>query len=233
MPAYNCRAAWLVVLGLCLAPTTGCALTGGQGDPANPCQGSPLTPVAWTAQTEMGSPETRFCPFAGTCQATFNWEASGASTSVTVDPVRGESTLTATVILQPSTARSCPSALQVDGTVTLELAEGKLAEQRPITLSALTRQSSPTLSFNLKEEEFGTWTSIQKSDPASSLDMLIEMAPLTEVCVGSVSLNAQSVSNAPGTKLLAPLATWFGQPSTSCSPPHSTGGGSNGGVPQT
>ena len=53
-----------------------------------------------------------------------------------------------------------PNALQVDGTVTLELPEGTVAEERPVTISAEAGMIPTSLEFALKEEEFGLWVSI-------------------------------------------------------------------------
>jgi hypothetical protein len=215
MQTNDRRAAWLVVLGLCLVPAAGCS----SGECAClDCQTRSVTLVAWTDQTALGSPEALFSPFPGTCQAPFRWDASGWSTMVTVEPVQGESTLTATVVLQQSSARwlirtQCPNALQVDGTVTLELPEGTVAEQRPVTISAEAGMIPTSLEFALKEEEFGPWVSISKSDPASTLSMSIQVTALAQACSGQIRLTSQTVSNGGGGANAAsgadgPFATW-------------------------
>ena len=54
MQTNDRRAAWLVVLGLCLVPAAGCS----SGECAClDCQTRSVTPVAWTDPTALGSPE--------------------------------------------------------------------------------------------------------------------------------------------------------------------------------
>jgi hypothetical protein len=129
--------------------------------------------------------------------------------------VQGQSTLTATLVLDPSTARlvtqtpaSCPNLLQVDGTVTLALPEGKVADQRPITLSASPGLAPASLSFVLTESDLGPWVSLRKSDPASSLGMSIEVTELGRGCSGQITLTSQKVQNGVGSGMGGPFASW-------------------------
>jgi hypothetical protein len=160
------------------------------------CQAKTTTPVAWTEQSHLGTPEQLFSSLAGSCQAPFHWADSGA----TVDPPQGQSTLTATVALDSSSARwvtytntgLCPEALQVDGTVTLELPEGKIADQRPVTLGASAGTVTSRLSFVLNEEDFGPWVSIRKSDPQTSFRMTIDMTTINSGCSGEIQLGSST-----------------------------------------
>ena len=159
----------LLGLASCLAPMAGCSSDCGCA--VQQCQVKTTTAVAWTEQSQLGTPEQLFSSLAGSCQAPFHWAGSGSG-AVTVDPPQGQSTLTATVALDSSSARwvthtstaMCPDALQVEGTVTLELPEGKIADQRPVTLGASAGSTSTSLSFVLNEKDFGPWVSIRKSE---------------------------------------------------------------------
>ena len=179
------------------------------------CQPSSTTPVAWTDQTALGSPEAIFSPFAGTCQAPFRWDGSAFASAIVVEPTQGASTLTATVVLDPSTARwvtqtpaTCSNLLEVDGTVTLALPEGKVADQRPVTISTSAGLAPTGLALSLREEEFGPWVSIGKTDPASSLAMSITVSAIARGCSGQVILSSQRVSNGMGSGGAGPFASW-------------------------
>jgi hypothetical protein len=173
------------------------------------------TAVAWTDQTALGSPEALFSPFAGTCQATFSWDGSGWS-SLNVEPLQGQSTLTATVVLDPSSARwvtrgsawPCTDELRLDGTVTLELPEGNVANQHPVTMSVGEGVVPTSMSFALDESEFGPWVSIQKTDQNASLGMSIELGAVAQACSGRILLSYEARFDGGGTGATGPLASW-------------------------
>jgi hypothetical protein len=171
--------------------------------------------VAWAEQTALGSPQELFSSFPGSCQTPFQWDASAWSGTLTVTPPQGLSRITATVALNPASARlvthtpaSCPDTLQIDGAATLELPEGKVADQQPFTISASAGLAPTALSFVLKEADFGPWVSIQKSDPSSTLSMPITVSPLGRACSGQVGLSSQTVSNGVGSGGGGPIASW-------------------------
>src|SRR5512138_2078856 len=99
------RALLLAVFALALAPLAGCPTGERCSLCGDNCQVSTTTPVAWTEQTALGSPEQLYSSFAGTCQAPFEWDASPWSGALAVVPRAGESTLSATVALDPTSAR--------------------------------------------------------------------------------------------------------------------------------
>ena len=199
------RAILLVALGLCPGALAGCPASEQCSKCGLDCKVSTTTPVAWTEQTALGSPEQLFSSFAGSCQAPFKWDGSGWTSELTVAPPQGQSTLIARVALDPASARlltrtpaACPDLLEIDGTATLELPEGKVADQQPFTISASAGMAPVALSFALKEEDFGPWVSIQKSDPSSTLSMPISVTALGRACSGQVGLSVQTVRNGVG-----------------------------------
>jgi hypothetical protein len=225
MERSDCRSKWLMALGLglSLVQIAGCSSdsdsckTGGSrcGNAGTQCQVASTTPVAWTEQTTAGVPEGLFSPFSGACQSPFRWDGSGWSGSIAVEPVQGQSTITATVVLDPSSARlvtfasaTCPNQLLVDGTVTLSLPEGMVADQHPVTLSTSAGLVPGSLGFALKESEIGPWVSLRKPDPAWSLGMTIEMNAPARGCAGQITLAAQKVGNGVGEGMGGPLASW-------------------------
>jgi hypothetical protein len=208
------RVVLLAALGLCLAPVAGC-FSAEQCGCGLDCEVSATIPAAWTEQTELGSPEQLFSSFAGTCQAPFQWDASGWSSALTIAPSQGQSTLTATVALDHDSARlvvrtpeACPDLLEIDGTVTLDLPEGKVADQQPFTISASAESAPTSLGLTLKEEDFGPWVSIQKLDPESTLSMPITVTALGRACSGQVSLSSQTIHGNSGSGFGGPLASW-------------------------
>ena len=219
MDANLLRVMCLVVLAPCLGATMACstnsASCGSESKCGLDCQASSTTPVAWTDQTALGNPEAVFAPFAGSCQAQFSWDATGWSSTAVVEPVQGASTLSVTVVLDTSSARfvtqtpsGCSSLLEVDGTATLALPEGKVVDQRPFTLSASAGFVPPYVAISLKEAEFGPWVSIQKTDPAAELAMSIQISPPAQGCSGQVMLSYQRVSNGIGQGGGGPFASW-------------------------
>jgi hypothetical protein len=179
------------------------------------CRTSTTTAVGWTDATAMGVPETLFAPFAGTCQAPFAWDGSGYAGAVAIEPLHGQSTLTATAAVDPSSARlvtqtpaTCPSLLQADGTITLALPEGNVANQQPFTVSASAGMVPTSLSFTLPEASFGPWVSIKKADPGSSVSQSIQVTALSRACSGRVILGWQKVQDGIGTGMGGPLAAW-------------------------
>ena len=206
----------LLALGLasCLAPLAGCSSDCGCA--VQQCQVKTTTAVAWTEQSQLGTPEQLFSSLAGSCQAPFHWAGSGFGAE-TVDPPQGQSTLTATLALDSSSARwvthtstaMCPDALQVDGTVTLELPEGKIADQQPVTLGASAESVSTSLSFVLNQKDFGPWVSIRKSDPQTSLQMTIKMTALNLGCSGEIQLGSSTPQgNGAASGAVGRFAAW-------------------------
>ena len=215
METNHGRAILVVALGLCLGPLAGCPASEQCSKCGLECKVSTTTPVAWTEPTALGSPEQLFSAFAGTCQAPFQWDASAWSGTVTVTPPQGQSTLTATVALNAASARlvthtaaSCPDTLQIDGTATLELPQGKVADQQPFTLSASAGMAPTAISFVLKESDFGPWVSIQKLDPSSTLSLPITVSPPGRACSGQVGFSSQTVKNGVGSGAGGPFASW-------------------------
>jgi len=210
----------LTVLGLCLGSASGCSSSSSVnpcGKCADTCVVSATTPVGWSDQTSLGSPEQHFSPFAGTCQAPFHWDASGWGSSLTVVPVQGTSTLTATVVVDSTSARLlthaqgqalCPDVLEIDGVATLDLPEGKVADHQPFTLSVTAGLEPGLISFVVKEADIGAWVSIKKPDPASTLSMSITVGALARGCSGQVGLSTQVVHNGVGNGGGGPLGSW-------------------------
>jgi hypothetical protein len=209
------RAVLLVTLGLCPALLAGCPLSDQCAKCALDCTVSTTTPVAWIEPTALGSPEQLFASYAGTCQAPFQWDGSGWSGALTVTPPQGQSTLTATVVLDTASARlltytsaGCPDKLEIDGTATLELPEGKVADHQPFTIGASAGMPPSVLAFAVKEDDFGPWVSIRKSDPSSTLSMPITVTSLGRACAGEVGLSSLAVHGKEGNGFGGPLASW-------------------------
>jgi hypothetical protein len=179
------------------------------------CTVGATTPVAWTEQTALGSPEQLFSGFAGTCQAAFQWDASGWGSTLTVVPPKGSSTIRATVELDTATARLathtqtyCPDVLQIDGLATLVLPEGVIADHQPFTLSATAGIQLVSLAFTVKEASFGPWASVQKQDPSATLSMPITVDAMARGCSGHVGLSTQVVHDGMGSGAGGPLGSW-------------------------
>ena len=209
------RAILLMALGLCSGALAGCPASEQCSKCGLDCKVSTTTPVAWTEQTALGSPEQLFSSFAGSCQAPFKWDGSGWGGTLTVAPPQGQSTLTATVAVDPDSARlltrtpsGCPDLLEIDGTATLELPEGKVADRHPFTISASAGMAPVALSFAVKEEDFGPWVSIQKSDPDMTLSMPVSLTALGRACSGQVGLQEMIVYSGGGSGGGGPLASW-------------------------
>jgi len=217
MTADRRCATHLIALAFALPPA-GCSSASDEGTrnaDGLQCRASTTTAVGWTEATALGTPEALFAPFAGTCQAPFTWDGSGHAGQVTVAPLQGQSTLTATAAVDPATARlvtqtpaACPTQLQADGTLTLALPEGNIASQQPFTLSASAGTVPTSLSFTLPEASFGPWVSITKADPQSSVSQSIQVTALSRACSGQVILGWQKVENGTGTAMGGPLAAW-------------------------
>lgn len=216
----------VAILGLGLA-AVGCSVTDGGSPKADPCQDTAV-PIAWTDSTDMGTPEDRFCGYSGTCTADLSWDWSGGDGLATVAPAQGQTTVRTTVEVQPSTARGCASTLQVDAWVTLEIGGTIIAKQRPVLLTVTGRQTS-SITFALNQEDLRSWISIQNVDPAQTLEVSVDMAPLTRACVGGIAIRASGQDSSAMV-----LGRWFGAPAPAC-PTRSTssGGGLGGGFPQT
>jgi hypothetical protein len=169
--------------------------------------------VAWSDPTDLGVPSALFAPFVGTCQAPFKWDAGGL-TELLVAPVRGQSTLTATVLVDQASVRratrslGCGDVLEVDGTVTLTLPEGQIASEQPVTLTASGGETPSTLRFTLKEESFGPWVSIQKVNPATTSWMTFQVSAPTRACSGTITLDYELVSGKVAMGAGAQLASW-------------------------
>jgi len=209
------RAILLVAFGLCLAPLAGCSALEECGKCGLDCKVSATTPVAFAEQTTLGSPEQLFSSFAGTCQAPFKWDGSGWTSELTVTPPQGQSTLTATVALNPASARllthtpsGCPDILQIDGAATLELPEGKVADQHPFTISASAGMEPIALAFVVEQADFGPWVSIQKSDPNMTLSMSVSVTAIGRACSGRVDLQHMTVYSGGGSGGGGPLGSW-------------------------
>jgi hypothetical protein len=206
-----------LALGLSIAAAAGCSSDSAEhcGKCADVCEVAATTPVAWAEQTALGSPAQLFSSFAGTCQAPFQWDASGWGDALTVVPVQGKSTLTAAVEIDTASARllthaqaGCPDVLEVDGTATLTLPEGKIADHQPFTLGATTGTTLVALGFTVTEANFGTWVSIQKPDPASTLAMPISVTAVGRGCSGQVGLSTNVVHDGIGSGGGGPLGSW-------------------------
>jgi hypothetical protein len=207
-----------LALAFCLL-SPGCSSSGSQRmmSESPQCRVTETTPVTWTEQTAFGSPEAVFASLVGTCQAPFSWDGSGFSGTVTAVPAQGQSTLTATVAVDSSSARwvtnapaGCltPALLQVDGTVTLELPEGKVAYQQPVTINASSGAPPTSLSFSLQEGSFGPWVSLLKKDSQSTLAMSVQLTSPGRGCSGQIILNWQKAQNGTGSGASGPFATW-------------------------
>jgi hypothetical protein len=134
---------------------------------------------------------------------------------LTVTPTQGQSTLTATVTLDPASARfltrtptGCPNLLEIDGVATLDLPEGKVADQQPLTISASADMAPVAIALRIEEEDFGPWVSIRKADPNSTLSMSISVNAIGRACSGYVSLSSQTVGNGVGGGVGGTLASW-------------------------
>jgi hypothetical protein len=219
------RAACWLTFGLLssLALATGCSDSDSGGNclgkggcsPSEQCKTIATTPVAWTDQTVVGSPAELFSSLAGTCQAPFHWDGSGWGGAATIAPLQGQSTLAATVAVDPSSARLvtqtpefCPSLLQADATVTLVLPEGAIATARPVTVSATAGAAPTKLGLVLNEAEFGPWVSIQKADPVSTLAMSISVTAVARGCSGNIILSLQRVEGNTGSATGGDFAAW-------------------------
>lgn len=214
----------LVLLGLAACGKTDDTACGGEnsrcGD--SQCEVASTTPVAWTDPTALGSADALFASVAGSCQAPFHWDGGNWAETATVEPAQGQSTITVTVALDPSSSRvvtytpegaMCPSQIQVDGTVTLELPEGKIVERWPVTFSS-GDLATGRVSVNLNEADFGAWLSISKLDPATTLSMSISLTTPNKGCAGEIRLSYQRGEKNAGSGASGPLASWS---STGCS----------------
>jgi hypothetical protein len=217
----------VAILGLSFAALA-CTVTDGGSEKADPCQDTAV-PIAWTDSTDMGTPADRFCGYSGTCTAELSWDGSGGDGVATVAPTQGRTTVRTTVELQPSTARGCASALQVDAWVTLEIGGTMIAKQRPVLLTVAGRQTS-SISFAVKVEDLQSWISVQSASPAQTLEASVDIAPLTSACAGGIAIRASGQGSGP----MVPLGPWFGAPAPACpSRSTSSGGDLGGGFPQT
>jgi hypothetical protein len=206
------HATLLAALALFLGMANGCSSSSDCGKCVDLCEVRATTPVAWSAPTPLGSAEQVFAAFAGTCQAPFQWDASGWGNTLTVVPAKGSSTVTATVALDPASARllarTCGDALEIDGLASVELPEGSIARQQPFTVSASAASAPVALSFAVKEADFGPWVSIQKSDPRSTLSMSVSITALAHACSGTVRLGTEVVNGNMGSGASGPLGSW-------------------------
>jgi hypothetical protein len=205
-----------------LTATTALCLACGSSEPdgkqvntrgGDACEVISTSPVAWSDPTALGVPSTLFAPFVGTCQAPLKWDAGGL-TELLVAPVRGQSILTATVVVDQTSVRrasrtlGCGDVLEADGTVTLTLPEGQVTNNQPVTLVASGGETPSTLRFTLKEESFGPWVSIQKVNPATTSWMTFQVSAPTRACSGTIMLNYELVSGKVAMGSGAQLASW-------------------------
>lgn len=214
MKPRRCRVVLALGLGLPLGGAAGCASDCACGNP-DPCQVTATASVTPGAQTPIGTSEQVFALFNGTCKAPFHWDGAGSS-FVTVQPLQGQSTLTVTVAVDLSSARwqtrratpMCSDTMEAQGTVTLELPEGKIADRRPVTLSASAATGPTALYFRLNEADFGPWIALRKSDPQASLSMDVRVTAMGSSCAGSIELAYERVQGSFGSAAGGPFAAW-------------------------
>ncbi len=170
------------------------------------------TPVGWLDETELGTPEAVFGAVSGTCQAPFVWDGSGWGDTITVTPASGESTVTVTVEVDETSARSVerapapsvssmegmvcdPPLLEVDATVTLALTDGT-SWQVPAT-AGVTSFSSGTpgvYDAELDPDDLSEWVSIVPAEGVSAA-MYLNLAPFADGCAGEIQLMAAQTTD--------------------------------------
>jgi hypothetical protein len=215
------RGGRVVALAAGLVPLTGCPGSDLCDKCALSCEVLATTPVAFSESTALGSPEQLFAPFAGTCQAPFHWDASGASDAVVVTPAQGDSTISATVTLDPASARlvtytapaMCPDRLLIDGRATLTLPAGQVAAPQSFTLSGSPGMAPRELGFTIAEAALGPWITLQKTDPASTVSLTVSLSPIGQACAGQVRLAWSKVASGSGVGWSGSFAGWS---STGC-----------------
>jgi hypothetical protein len=180
------------------------------------CEVVSSTPVAWTEETEWGTPESLFTPFSGTCTAPFTWDGSGWTSELSVTPATGESTVTVIVEIDPDSVKRveytptetgggmylddpCAPTLEATATVTLELPEGSVVTGLEATIDQGSTASYALLSVSVAENDFGDWIEITPQSDNTVASMLIEMSPLADTCAGSISLTAVTETTSGGT----------------------------------
>jgi len=200
--------------------------TGGQstvgGD--DRCVVVATTPVGWLDETELGTSEAVFGAVSGTCQAPFIWDGSGWGDTITVTPASGESTVTVTVEVDETSARSVEQApapsvspmegmicdhpwLEVDAMVTLALADGT-SWQMPAKAVITAGWQTPWIeAADLDPADVSEWVSIVPADGVSAT-VSLTMAPLADGCVGQIVLMEQSPDGSMATTASSAFASW-------------------------
>ena len=195
---------------------------GTAGGDDDKCEVVATTPVGWTETTPLGTLEVAFSNMDGTCEAPLVWDGTDWGGTLVVAPEKGESIVTATVVIDKASGRvierkptssggvvDCPTSLEIDASVTLETPDGWLTRQQPITLQAFDDSGARFIDFGLSQEELGDWVSVTTADPNATVSMSIRMMPLSLACVGEVALMHEIVHD-DSTEVLAQsrFASW-------------------------
>ena len=206
----------------------GFAKNGGptMGDSASNCQVASSTPVDWTDSADAGTTEQVLSELAGTCSAPFTWDASGWTSTLTVEPPTGSSTVTATVTLDHSSLHSvrfepaasatqglqpsCDgSALQVDSRITLALPDSDVIENYPATITVADGSTAPNLQFVVDSSQFGNWLTVAQLGSTTTVEMTVEMSPIREACAGNITMNSLTTQGSTGTgEAQGSFASW-------------------------
>ena len=181
------------------------------------------TPVGWLDETELGTSEAVFGAVSGTCQAPFVWDGSGWGDMITVTPASGESTVTVTVEVDETSARSVerapapsvssmegmvcdPPLLEVDATVTLALTDGTSWEM-PATVMITAGWQTPWIEVaTLVPADLSEWVSIVPADDVSP-SLYLQLSPPAEECVGEIQLQAET-SDGGVVAAVSAFASW-------------------------
>ena len=211
------------------APAPASAKNNGQtlGDSAgDTCQVISSTPVAWTDTADAGTTGHVLSDLAGNCSAPFTWDASGWAGTLTVNPPTGSSIVSATVTLDQSSLRSAQfgpvatatqdvppacdySALEVDATVTLALPGSNVIENYPVTITLADGNTSPNLQFVVDSKEFGSWLTVAPPSTGTTVEMMVEMAPIKESCAGNITMTSTTTQGSLGTGVAqGSFASW-------------------------
>jgi hypothetical protein len=155
------------------------------------------TSVSWDAPSAIGvSPAEAFSALAGSCTATIVWDGSPSNGAAVIEPLRGQSTITVNVQLDPSSAvlvsspvSDCSSYLQAAASVRLETEDGNFLEEREVVVRYDAQSGAAPIRFEVRSSETSGSLSIEPVDGGGEVRLDYEVSPLTEGCAGRVLLS--------------------------------------------
>jgi hypothetical protein len=184
----------------------------------DPCADAGSEAVAWDEPLDFGdSAEQIFGGVEGSCEAPFVWDGEGAGTSI--EPPRGESTVTVTVELDRQSVRvhrrlqrgvgtiGCEPTLTVDGHVSVRTEDGVFDDEADVTLTYGERTGLGTISYVVELQDLGGTLSAELGERERG-GLFYESSGADSACAGRILLGFESSRGGETTSSIGRFASW-------------------------